>query len=60
MHKRVRHMTLTEVSDMCDKTGDDPVVAAGDLLAGHHEGTDVLGLLAPVSAKRSENALNIA
>ena len=60
MHKRVRAMTLTQVNDMCGKTGDDPAVVVGDLLAGNHEGADVLGLLAPARTQGGQHALNVA
>lgn len=60
MHKRVRAVTLTEVSAWCEESGDDPVVAVGELLSGHHEGTDVLGLLVVSRTQGRKDALNVA
>lgn len=60
LHKRARVMTLTQVSDRCSETGDDPVVTVGDLLAGLQDGSDVLGLLLPARVQGGEYALEVA
>ena len=60
MHRRARSMTLTQVNNMCKETGDDPVVVVGDLLAGMHDGADVLGLLLPGRTQRGEDTVKVA
>ena len=59
MYAQARALTLTEVSQWCETTGQNPVQLVGDLLAGEQT-VDFLSLLGVGSVQREQDPLYVA